>query len=284
MSEEHSTDSNPNGERNGGGDDKRNSRDMISSIDGHLESLSNTYNSASNESDKHNRKSLRVNRRTLWAVIAYAALTAGILIINLFQLNASRQAVTAASGSVQAVRDQTTRTFPPRILITGVAIWPRSAADEKSRTKRSEEIPILEKHEPLSAEVWLVNTGREIATVKERVCRWYWRTGPLPMVRPLDPTADSPCGEMALHTTEKDDPGTSTIRGQDIIMQPGDIYSWRFEIPSRSVESEELYILGYIVYRDHLGTRLATQFARRYDRNKGQFVAVKHYPQYEGEE
>jgi hypothetical protein len=49
-------------------------------------------------------------------------------------------------------------------------------------------------------------------------------------------------------------------------------------------EGKNLYVLGYVHFRDRLKTLRARYFAQRYDPTDGVFSAVKDEPNYEGED
>jgi hypothetical protein len=63
---------------------------------------------------------------------------------------------------------------------------------------------------------------------------------------------------------------------------PGRFFGCKFD--TNVQEGKNLYVLGYIHFRDRVKTFRARYFAQRYDPAEGVFSAVKDEPNYEGED
>ena len=175
------------------------------------------------------------------------------------------------------IRNQLTLAYPPKLLVTNVAIWPATG-------KPGDPVNLLPKA-AIKGKAWLVNVGAESTALgKENppfdsapICVTFWGVGPLPMVRPYDaPTPNTkPCDFLQLGD------------GQRItVLRPGEFGYWTFEAvaPDNYTPAMNFYVLGYVIHHDQLGVRHLTLFARRYDPSERRFKAVEDNHDYEGYE
>lgn len=124
----------------------------------------------------------------------------------------------------------------------------------------------------ISGYAYVVNVGRGTADVGDIFCITYWVTGQLPMNRPyFGDLKKLPNGHQC------DSPRQIDGANHYVAVSPlkaGNTVQWQFTdtVPSGYTESESLYVMGTIKYRDGLGTQRWFIFARKYDPSLGRFV------------
>ncbi|CAN5305549.1 hypothetical protein BH10PSE11_BH10PSE11_06040 [soil metagenome] len=132
--------------------------------------------------------------------------------------------------------------------------------------------------ENLSGFAFVINTGREPATIVKTTCMTYWHQGHLPMYRPYN----------AFEPKEGIFPPQAGDCIIDILehLGTGKAARWSFDttVPPSYTPSTFLYLLGNVEFKDRLGTRHIVLFARKYDPGLGRFVAVENNPDYESVE
>jgi hypothetical protein len=215
-----------------------------------VNALNATHESAESGRADHDRKILRWTRITGIGVAIYTALTAVIVIASIY--------------SAKQSKDQLILTFPPKVLVTNVAVYP-------TKGKRGDPVNLSPGME-ISGNAWIVNTGPGWTNLAANkfggvpICMIYWRIGPLPMYRPYDvPDARAKnCG--SLQYSEK----------AVTALQSGDIAYWAFETVAPDDYSPEmiLWILGNIWHYDRADVRHLTLFARYYDLTERRFKAA----------
>ena len=209
---------------------------------------------------------------TFWLMVFTAVLAIVGLIQIRFLIDANRTATTAARAAQRAAnlaRNQLILAYPPKLLITNVAIWPKNRREEQISLKPGQEI---------EGTAWVVNTGSDIATLKNVKCVTYWRTGNLPMLRPYD----APDGHTADCAPLKKPPDWN----EATILQTGEIARWQLsaKVPQDYTDRMFFYVLGAVEHVDQLKVRHLTVFARKYIPGDGRFVAVENNHDYEGYE
>lgn len=155
---------------------------------------------------------------------------------------------------------------PPLLRVTNVAIW------EAGETRNTP--PTLKPGSEICGRLYVVNTGRDSATVKEvddnisSQCVATWHKGPLPMIRPFD----SPSREQ--------NPLKKTH------FKSGQYTEWPFSItvPAEGLDGESLYVMGKLTYWGSSQNRRCTVFCRKYCQVTRRFVAEADNSDYEAEE
>ncbi|MEA2758088.1 MAG: hypothetical protein QOH65_701 [Methylobacteriaceae bacterium] len=174
----------------------------------------------------------------------------------------------------KAAQDQIILTHPPRLSLNNIAIWPEDAAKKSA-------IPRLIPGNKISGEAFVVSNGSEGTTTYRIKCALFWREGPLPMY--IDFDEFPPCGNLTPSPHNR----VVNIQSENVVTtSPGDVFFWtlNFTVPDDYRPELQLYFVGFMEYRDSLGSRRATLFGRKYDIRTSRFEPVKNSPPWESYE
>jgi hypothetical protein len=206
---------------------------------------------------------------TILTVIAVGAAISTVVFSNESVVEA-RKATKAALDSVKETkrqadiaRDQFALTYPPVIKVNNFLIWEKGHQDNDAPLK-------LKKGMQIDGRVWVYNPRSESANITESFCKIYWVRGHLPLWRQYTKEKHSISEE--LH------PVKSEVSN---IPNAGSAY---WDVTTKVESGKNLYIMGYVIYRDRFGTVHSTYFARRYDERNRRFVKATDNPDYESEE
>jgi hypothetical protein len=175
-----------------------------------------------------------------------------------------------------AFRDQLTLAYPPRLKAGHFHIFEKGHGQPFGRTNVP---PAFIHGTPILGALLIVNDGREDAFVVAGGCLAHWQKEPrLPMNSPL--TRDNPDIKPLKYM---DDLNIYEFKDGTVDkVAPGQFFGCKFD--TNVQEGKNLYVLGYIHFRDRLKTFRARYFAQRYDPAEDVFSAVKDEPNYEGED
>ena len=178
--------------------------------------------------------------------------------------NASRKAADAATEAAQATRDQLTLAYPPKLELSSLHIWNKGNGSPFNRDNAA---PSLTPRNVIQGAAFILNSGRETATIVSSDILPEFRSKPLMM---NDPGWNNPGGnELRKYANIPPDYPVEDIVKQ---IKPGASLRWEFEVTVPSDPTNEtLYVIGNVAYQDRLGTYYHVQFARPYDPAKGDF-------------
>ncbi|VTZ26407.1 hypothetical protein MPC4_70101 [Methylocella tundrae] len=184
----------------------------------------------------------------------------------------------AATNAVQATRDQLTLAHPPQLKVSHFHIWEKGHGKAFALTN----VPPPFIHGTIISGALLgVNNGSEDAVVDSGGCLAHWQKEPwLPMNSPL--RRDNPDIKPLKYMDLTDIYKFGDTIGPGDKVPPGRFFGCEFE--NSVQDGKNLYVLGYIHFRDRLKTLRTRYFARKYDPAKGRFSAVENEPDYEGED
>ncbi len=187
---------------------------------------------------------------------------AGVIVVFAYTAVAYWQAKVASN--------QLTLAYPPKLLVTNVAI--------SNKGKVGQPVSLVAGSE-IEGVAYTVNTGSEVTTFTWIKCVTYWKAGPLPMYRPYDTPDPLVTSTKSCFPFEKIDGS----KPSPITMDPGEFGEWKFEttVPIDYTDAMRLYVMGYIVHHDRLAVRHLTLFARMYDPAEHRFLAVEKNTDYE---
>jgi len=174
------------------------------------------------------------------------------------------------SNQLNAMRDQLTLTYPPKLSLADLHIWTQGKGELHGSDNP---LPELTPGSVIEGSANIVNTGREPATIfgSDIVARW---RGPLNMNNPAwgDP------GHNRLRRFDHYDGQLGDLAGT---LNPGEDGRWAFQIKlpdDLGAPANALYVFGHVAFRDRLGTTLGLYFVREYDSKKGVFVKPPDEP------
>lgn len=169
---------------------------------------------------------------------------------------------------MQSTRDQLTLAFPPKLSVNSIHIWEKGKGSPQNPRNTS---PPLVPGTEIEGAVLAVNYGREVATIAWSDCRAFWLDH-LQMTNPL--WGHPKPNEIRRFSGDPPYDLDQSIDRQNE-MRPGDIERWAFDtkVPN-DVVGKELFVIGYVVYHDRLGTRRGVYFARKYDPGRSEFYPV----------
>jgi hypothetical protein len=222
--------------------------------------------------DPYHNKTTKPPRRDWRAVHGFVDIRLSNVIEGIFALALIAVAIAQISvywNQASVMRDQLTLAYPPRLVVSHIAIY-------KNGDKRQP--PLFAAQEVIEGTVWIVNVGPEIGAIYKVECFPYWGSGPLPSWPVYYDYHPAICRNMVI----QDGVSLQPAKDQNT-MRPGNVGVLEFSTIMPSGGHDDFYILGYVVYQDRLATRRALFFGRKYDRTKGYFVKVDN-PGYEHEE
>jgi hypothetical protein len=226
-----------------------------------IDALAKKYEAAQSKQAQHDGKVLFWSRLAGIGVGIYTILTAIIVV--------------ASQRSADTARDALSLTFPPKIHVTSLQMWEEGKGKMADGNNQPPPWKVGTQIEGVAA---AINYGREPAEIGINDCMFYWHKGHLPMNRPY-------FGIAVTNQIKRLDMVTRDLKEVMKTADPGQIGIWtlKTKVPA-DFKTKDLYVIGYILYKDRLGTHRSVSFARKYDPALGYFAAVKDDPDYESEE
>jgi hypothetical protein len=186
-------------------------------------------------------------------------------------LRAEMTAAEAAKASADAAKAQAELSLKtlvlaqrPKLIVRNVVVKPLGITPELST-------PIFQPGHSVEGEFQVVNVGGTPATIFQSGCWVFWNQVALPLHRPYDYLSPNNPARGVLQ------PGTAVV-GSFMSDKPMDQHAaeiWQ------AGNQWSLYVMGWVEYRDDLGSVRRTSFCRRYDVHRGRRFFSVDDPDYE---
>jgi hypothetical protein len=162
--------------------------------------------------------------------------------------------------------------FPAKLKLQNIVI--RDSADGREPEK------FIPGH-MIEGEAYFINVGHDAAHDAWGPWCLYWHSGPLPMLRPYIHEPKE-CDDSSKNIIPKWLDGSQKIK---INGEPGYALRFRFstKVPLDYVSGTDLYFMGSLIFTDAFETTRFVLFAKKFDSERGHFVAVDN-PDYNNED
>jgi hypothetical protein len=212
---------------------------------------------------------------TAIATVAIACLTISIACDSTRQADIANGTLAAVQGQLnemskqsKSFRDQLTLAYPPKLVAAEFHMWKKGEGNPENPNNK---IPSLTPGTENEGTIYVVNTGREVATILDSDLVATWRTLPLNMFNPAWEEQHS--NRLSLY--EKKPPRFDLkVTPKQFDLSPGEAARWVFGKIVPNGEMGTFYVIGRVTYQDRLGTRHDLAFARKYDPANGRFVKL----------